>query len=73
MEREGRSLVQRDLIRNRGNEIGVEMVGCNIPVFVDIEKPSISFGLYLKDSRIGNACKNVYSIDTTINKKLQRG
>jgi hypothetical protein len=72
MERGGQSLVQRDLTRNRESEIGVEMVGCNIPVFVDIEKPSISFGLYImiQDS---DACKNVYSIDTTINKGYKGG
>ena len=49
MERGGQSLVQRDLIRNQESEIGVEVLSCNILVFVDIEKPSISFGLYDQD------------------------
>jgi hypothetical protein len=29
------------------------VVGCNIPVFVYLEKPSISSGLYDQDSRFG--------------------
>jgi hypothetical protein len=61
MERGGQSLVQRDLIRNQESEIGVEMVGCNIPVFVDIEKPSISFGLYIM-IQDWDACKNAMYI-----------
>ena len=35
------------------SEIGEEVVGCNIPVFVYIEKPS-SLGFMIK---IGDACK----------------
>jgi len=33
------------------SEIGVEVVGCNIPVFVYIEKDIIFFGLYDQDWR----------------------
>jgi hypothetical protein len=47
------------------------MVGCNIPVFVDIEKPSISLGFTVHQD--SDACKNVYSIDTTIDKSYKGG
>jgi hypothetical protein len=52
MERGGLSLVQRGLIRNQGNEIGVEVDGCNIPVFVDIEKSINFFRALHHDSRL---------------------
>ena len=73
MERGGLSLVQRDLTRNQGSEIGVEVVGCNIPVFVDIEKSINFFWALHHDSRLEcmQEC-NVY-IDTTINESYKGG
>jgi hypothetical protein len=71
MERGGRSLVQRDLIRNQESEIGVEVLSCNILVFVDIEKPSTSLGFTVHQD--SDACKNVYSIDTTIDNSYKGG